>query len=356
VAITISNPNGGADANTSDNSLNDLVRIASQTVTRLPLVEMFSSNTCPPCASFNAVYIPLLVSNNTNHSGGLVAAVKYQMDYPSPGTDVSFNADADTRHTTFYGVGGIPSPFIDGVDLVTGDQAELNAAAARPAIMDLSVDAVYNGNTLTVTATATPYYSFPAGLKMYIAVTEDFYTDSGTNGETEFHYVQRKMLPNGAGNTLAAMIDGTPVSVTKSANFTFGNVTQGSYNLWGSDFSGNTVVVWVQDPTTREVFQAAFDEDIVLANSEVEDAFSARFFPNPSNDQTFMRVDAPVAGNAVLEVYNMLGQRVDMVNLGQINAGNQTLKYDSSNLADGIHMYSLTIGGKKVSKLVTIAH
>jgi hypothetical protein len=127
--------------------------------------------------------------------------------------------------------------------------------------MSLSIDASTDGASLTASATVTPYANFPAGLKLYIAVTEDFYEDSGTNGETEFHFVQRKLLPNGSGNTLTALTDGTPVTVTKSANFTFGNVAQGNYNLWSSDFSNITVVAWVQDPSSRFIFQAAIDAD-----------------------------------------------------------------------------------------------
>ena len=64
----------------------------------------------PPCASFNAVLDPYLSSLNTNEPGSGIVAVKYQMDWPAPGNDPSYNQDGETRRA-YYGVTGISRPF-----------------------------------------------------------------------------------------------------------------------------------------------------------------------------------------------------------------------------------------------------
>lgn len=351
VAITVSNPNGGTDATPNDNSASATVNVATQAVTSLPLVEEFSSNTCPPCASFNATFIPRLIAMNTNMAGGSLAAVKYQMDYPSPGTDKSFNADGDARHT-YYGVPGIPDAFLNGVNF-GGSQADLDAAVAQTAVMDIALDAVYSGNTVTATATVTPYANFPAGYKLFIALVEDVYNDAGTNGETEFHYIMRKMMSTSNGINLAAMTPGTSITETRSYNATFGNVTQNSFNLWGTSFEGNTVVAWVQNLTTGRVFQAAIDASISVGIDSPEELV-VKMYPNPASDNLFVRADLAGAEGLTMNVFNSLGQQVATKSFSSMGAGYQTFNFSTDGLSDGVYMVQLISGAKSSTRNIII--
>ena len=351
VAITVSNPNGGTDATPNDNSASATVNVATQAVTSLPLVEEFSSNTCPPCASFNATFIPRLIAMNTNMAGGSLAAVKYQMDYPSPGTDKSFNADGDARHT-YYGVPGIPDAFLNGVNF-GGSQADLDAAVAQTAVMDIALDAVYSGNTVTATATVTPYANFPAGYKLFIALVEDVYNDAGTNGETEFHYIMRKMMSTSNGINLAAMTPGTSITETRSYNATFGNVTQNSFNLWGTSFEGNTVVAWVQNLTTGRIFQAAIDASISVGINSPEELV-VKMYPNPASDNLFVRADLAGAEGLTMNVFNSLGQQVATKSFSSMGAGYQTFNFSTDGLSDGVYMVQLISGAKSSTRNIII--
>lgn len=353
VAITVSAPNGGVDASPNDNSATRAVNVATQSVASLPLVEEFSSNTCPPCASFNATFIPRLIAMNANRAGGSLAAVKYQMDYPSPGTDKSFNADADARHT-YYGVPGIPDAFLNGVNF-GGSQAELDAGVAQTAVMSISLDAVYSGNTVTATASVTPYANFPAGYKLFIALVEDTYNDSGTNGETEFHYIMRKLMSTSGGINLAAMTPGTTITETRSFQATFGNVTQNSYNLWGSSFEGNTVVAWVQNLTTGRVFQAAIDESISVGINSPE-VLEVKMFPNPVQNNLSIRANMESADDLQLTIFNALGQKVGSQGFSNNGIGTQTFNYSTDGLSDGVYMVQLISGNRTSSRTIVIKH
>jgi thiol-disulfide isomerase/thioredoxin len=362
VSVTVNNPNGVADIDISNNTLSKNVVVATQSVQRLPLIEEFTSSTCPPCAGFNTTFNPLLEQFQSNSGpDASVAVVKYQMNYPSPGNDPSYNVDANTR-STYYSVPGIPDPFLDGTNVPASAafiQGAVDTRRSDIAVMNIAVDATNKGDSLSANVTVTPYANFPAGFKLYIAVTEDRYEYTGTNGETEFHHVMRKMLPNASGITLTAMTPNTPINFLRKYKFSYNldNTSQGTYSLWGSDFSNITVVAWVQDPSTKEVFQATFDESVTSTTgiNEDENGLEARFYPNPSSDATFMNVNVPTASKVSVEVFNLMGQRVGFQSFGT-QYGTQTFKYDTSDLTSGVYLFNLTVGNKKVTRKVSVSH
>jgi len=362
VALTVSNPNGATDPDLTNNTKSKTVTVASQSVQRLPLIEEFTSSTCPPCASFNNTFNPLLDDLEANVGpNAQVAIVKSQLDFPAPGNDPSYNADAENRRA-YYGVNGIPDPFLDGVSLPANSgfiQLSVDRRREDAAFLSIVVDAKNNGDSLIADVIVTPYANFPSGYKLYIAVTEDRYEYEGTNTETEFHHVLRKMLPGGSGISLTGLTANTPSTYSRKYKFGFNldNTTQNTFNLWGEDFSGVTVVAWIQNTSTKEVFQAAFDETVtsVTVINEDEKALDARFYPNPSNETTFMKVNVPADSKVNLEVFNIMGQRVGAQDFGTQN-GVQTLKYDTSDLTNGVYLFNLTVGNTKVTRKVSINH
>jgi hypothetical protein len=169
----------------------------------------------------------------------------------------------------------------------------------------------------------------------------------------------RKMLPNASGITLTAMTPNTPLTFKRKYKFSYNldNTSQGTFNLWGADFTDVSVVVWVQDNATKEIFQAAFDESVtsVTGINDNENGLEARFYPNPSNDATFMKVNIPTASNVNVEVFNLMGQRVGFQNFGTQN-GAQTFKFDTADLTSGVYLFNLTVGNKKVTRKVSVSH
>lgn len=352
IDLTLSGVNG--DLFAGNNTLTQTIGVATQSVQRVALVEEFTSSTCPPCASYNSTFDPLLSTLNTNIGGSNIAAIKYQMNWPSPGNDPSYNPDGNARKT-YYGVSGIPDVFLNGRAEANGyinSATNLNAEAAKPAFINIDLTYALSGFTLTANVTVNSYADFAGTYKLHIAATEDFYTFSGnTTGQDEYHYAQRKMMPNAQGSTVALTAGGTQ-NFTQSYTFTEGGPAQGNYNLWGT-LDGVTLVAFVQNTATKEILQADFVN--VVATSVEENVLdnSLRVFPNPSNGLVNVAFDLPSGQQASLEVTNVLGEVVYNTTRN-IGAGAQRELVDLSALTNGVYYMTITAGDLKSTRKVTL--
>ncbi|MBK8944286.1 MAG: T9SS type A sorting domain-containing protein [Ignavibacteriae bacterium] len=68
-------------------------------------------------------------------------------------------------------------------------------------------------------------------------------------------------------------------------------------------------------------------------------------YPNPFNLSTKVQVKMKETGNARLDVYNILGERVLSVLDAELSAGIHEINIDGSNLASGTYIYQLNIDG-----------
>ena len=377
VSVSIENINAGEDVDISNNTI-DLTVISVEFVAqRIPLFEHFTSNTCGPCASFNPGFQTLLDANNVNDmSNAKVGAIKYQVNWPGS-ADQSFNADIGSR-VSYYNVEGVPSAHIDGLS-TSSSQEEIDEHAAVPAFLKIEGTAVATeGTDLDVEVTVTSYDDYP-NASIHIAVVEDEYNNTaGTNGESEFFQVLRKMLPNGEGTT-ADLSNGNSVTVSESATFAVGNVTADSYRLW--EGLGNCrVVAFVQDEDSKEVLHAALIEitgdlevtpswDCVanacvdpgtgdgefssLADCETEcvstsisawEDLNIQLMPNPAKDNLSVSLNSN-SEKLNLSILSMTGQKVLDKNYGILN-GEQLLPLDISNLSTGFYTLKVQLNDK----------
>ncbi len=75
--------------------------------------------------------------------------------------------------------------------------------------------------------------------------------------------------------------------------------------------------------------------------------------PNPFNPSTKIGISLPREGQARLEVYNMLGQKVATLLDEQMQPGYYTVTFEASNLPSGVYLYRLvTPGGSLVRKMI----
>jgi hypothetical protein len=351
--------NGQADQNTTNDEKSGSVIVASQVVTRVTCIEEFTSNTCVPCASLNSTFDPLLNDNNTNVSGPTfsnVTAIKYQMNWPAPGTDRSYNPDGVTRRN-YYGVSGIPDVYIDGAS-VNGSQADIDAAKAKTSPMNIVATATRGGNLITVNVTVTPYISIPSGTKLFIGVMEKAFVDdsSGTTTQTEFHHVMRKMIPNGGGTALN-LVDGTPI--TQSGSYAFNTVvppalpTQNSYTLW-TNSNNLEVIAFVQNTATGEIYQSSL-ATITTGQEELTNGFNARLFPNPVKDNLILSLNADKNSNASLDIINALGQVVYSERMESVLAGENRYQVNITNIESGIYFARINFGGSVQTVKFTVA-
>ncbi len=73
-------------------------------------------------------------------------------------------------------------------------------------------------------------------------------------------------------------------------------------------------------------------------------------YPNPFNPSTLISYSIPKANHVVVEIYNMLGQKVEtLVNKFQ-DAGNYKLNFNAGSLPSGVYIYNVRYGNLEQSK------
>jgi hypothetical protein len=315
--------------------------LSAQTTERLTIIEGFSSNTCPPCETWNDMYIPVLSNNMPNdETTPGVAVLKFQMDWPSPGNDPSNNDEADTRRG-FYGVTGIPDWKIDGEDN-DGSQAAIDSYSAIPAEMEIEAAYTVTGNDIEVTVSLTPLADLGGGSKLYIAVANKEYTyTGGTTGETEFHHVFRKMLPDDGAVTLGFLDANVEQTFTESYTYTTGTPDQTNNLFWDDQIE---IVVWVQKSNSKEVWNAAVAAEGTLGIADGDnDDFGLSLYPNPANAQTSVVFDGVAGENVSISVYNALGELVKTENHG-MRTGRQRVMLNTETYEAGMYFVKVQVG------------
>ncbi len=99
-------------------------------------------------------------------------------------------------------------------------------------------------------------------------------------------------------------------------------------------------------------FSPVFSFNAIPVGIEEKDNFMKfSVYPNPASDFVSISLNATKGGILNLEVYSIVGKRVDLVNYGQVN-GNELLNYSLDKLERGSYFLVLDLDGqRKTSKL-----
>jgi hypothetical protein len=361
--VAITQVNGATDVNTGDNTGNSNFMIASATTVRNGLIEEFSSSTCPPCASFNAAFDPLVSTTpvNANQVLSHFNVIKYQMNWPSPNNDRSYNAHGASRQA-YYGVSGIPDHYTNGAAGGAGDIGEINTSKAGPAFVDISgTYIIHNNNTFDITYSVTPHFTITGNYRIHVATVQrafdlDVNDPSQTTTQTHFVFAMRKMFPDGSGTTAASLTDGTALTGSWMAQpfATTYNPQQGNFEFWSHPMASD-VVVFIQDNTTGEVLQS----QVITAQWPTDVANIANdtkvlLFPNPASDQAVLSLNMENAATVNMVVTDAVG-RVVYTRTSELSAGRHDLPINTSSYAAGV--YNVTIKTEKgsLTERLTIA-
>lgn len=148
----------------------------------------------------------------------------------------------------------------------------------------------------------------------------------------------------------------TGVQETNPEEMTAGNPMLFSGHYMADDY---TMVLGQEQSVTFELWNAANPDEKFVINvifkyslEDVEEIASQNTisaYPTPATD--IINFDYNVDGNAMVVIYNMMGQEV-MRN--EIAGQNGTLSMNVSDLSSGVYFYSLVINGKpeKSSKII----
>ena len=105
----------------------------------------------------------------------------------------------------------------------------------------------------------------------------------------------------------------------------------GTDGIWdGVDNVAGTLTV--KEPTDAEL-------------ADIPETFGLKQnYPNPFNPSTIIRYAVPQTSHVTIEVYNVLGQRVDMLVNEVREAGYHNVTFDGSSLASGVYIYRMQAG------------
>lgn len=227
---------------------------------RKVLVESFSQASCAPCAAQNPALEALLVANPTK-----AVAIKYQVSWPGYDPMYLQNTTEIDARVNYYNISGVPDRVLDGTNQdATQTNIDNRYAVASPINMTIAhtINPGFATADVTVTITAPAVWN-PSSTVLHVGMIEktiSFASAPGSNGETEFHNVMRKMLSGWTGN---AVVASNFASAGGSQTFTFTNVAIPSYIY---DLNEVGFVAWVQNTTSKEVYQANMSEPVALAD------------------------------------------------------------------------------------------
>jgi len=331
IKVWTANPNGNTDTDNNNNELTKTVAIASNSVTRLPLYEKFSSSTCGPCATFNGNYFNAFFA--TNHDN--LALINYQVNWPGAG-DPYYTLETGSR-VGFYGVNAAPTLFVNSVDGTNFSsqllQSDLNTAMARPAFFAVEASHSIAGDEITVNVDVTPYLSGSYTLQA-VVVEKHTYNNVASNGETEFHNVMMKMLPNPAGTVLNFVHD-VPQSVELSASLADTNI---------EELSDLDVVIFIQSNNDKSIMQSGYSTDL-LATSQFNSAATIKMFPNPT--------DGIVRVSSTTPVDVIISDLTGKVILSQKAVTNE-IPIDLSAFQTGIYMAKMISGNAQQTQKIIL--
>ena len=117
----------------------------------------------------------------------------------------------------------------------------------------------------------------------------------------------------------------------KSYSYTDNDLKNGtySYRLKQIDFDGSYKYSNVIEVTVNQPDKYSLEQN----------------YPNPFNPTTMIEYSIASDGYVTLNVYNVLGQKVDELVNGEVKAGTYEVNFDASNLSSGVYYYRIEANG-----------
>jgi hypothetical protein len=381
IHVAISAVNGGAQTAT-DSTLNSTAVLASTSVQRQGLIEELSASTCNPCMAFNSSYDPLCGTLNADVVGSNFNVIKYQMNWPSPNNDRSYNDDGNTRRG-YYGVTSIPEHFVNGVSSNvpwgypfsatdnTNFTNEANGAAANNSFMDMTVSYTIDtyAKKLGVVLHVTPHFTKSGTYHVYTALLDEHYQNTtNTTGQLDYYHVMRKMVPTASGHSVSSWTDGTTQTFTDTAiAYTNGDWTAGvsSYpvqmdnKFWSNPLLGSQLVAFVEQDGIKSVMQSIVALPTATGSpishvsvSTLSNVDEIVVYPNPTSNEAIVSFNLHEAGNVGVKVIDLSGRTVSDIINTDMKAGMQKVIVSTNNIPNGSYLVLIsTAGGNNIQRL-----
>lgn len=319
------------------------VNALTQTATRMVLLESFSSSNCASCAEVNP-QIRQLAQKFT----GKMFPIGYQIDCYYSNPMCLMAEECISSRTELYGIHSSPNivfnPWYKG-NSASFNPKLIDAELERPSPIDITGNFSIEDDVIEASFEIAPYASLQTeNYILAIAYIQDkvyFDEPPGGNGETEFFHVLRKFNLQHT-EELAPLVDGNPVSLNTSENFSELDV-----NI--SDFR---VGVFIQDTLTWEIIQAVELENLTTG-IKVNKESQIRIFPNPAKRKATLSFRAPNQSEYTITIINQVGAIV-YSNKIEPKGGEFETSLPLSNLKKGVYIVKISSANFYTSKKLII--
>lgn len=215
---------------------------------RMMLIEFYTSSTCNPCGVNNPALIAFIKSKDPS----VLAAISFHMNWPAPGNDPMYlyNPTDNTTRRNYYGINSIPQGRYDGIINYSTGALQSVFDSRKDILSPITIivrDSTFGDSVAVKTWIYCETMLDNPNVSVLIGINEDsiqYSSPPGSNGETFFPWVMRKMLPSGSGS---------PVILNP------GQLKYIEYKYRIDPIWNNNVVsplVYVQDNGTKEVLNA----------------------------------------------------------------------------------------------------
>ena len=346
--------------NTSNDMATGTVTVFANGAINRPMLESFTSSTCGPCAPGNVNVSGVLQGYQNNQ----YSILKYQVDFPGAG-DPYYTDEVGNRRT-YYDVTGVPDLVVDGNEWQGNSNSlvsqTVDNSLAKLSFINLSSNYSVGGQKVDLEVTIDPLGDF-TNLTLQAAIFEyKTFNNTGSNGETEFEYVMKKMVPNASGSNLNSLQDG--VQRVENLSYTFnGNYflppnanspVNHAINHTVEDFSNLGVIVWIQDDATKEILQSTTASLVTSVIENNSSASKLMIFPNPSSELTTLALEGFENSEIEINIINLLGEVVfnkEITSSSYLDYFNLDVSFLSNGIYNVVAKSSGTIFTKKLQIL-----
>ncbi|MBN1158496.1 MAG: PKD domain-containing protein, partial [Bacteroidales bacterium] len=307
---------------------------------RVPLLEHFTNSSDTESKDANLLLNAMDSENHLN-----MINLQYHTAFPGYDPFNEQNPYVPNVRLLYYGLSDVPYSVLDGgsesgyrfdYDLRTLDERTILIRSLSDSKFWININAGIIGNTLDVEAEILALQDIPTSeLTVHLAVTERWIdSETGNNGETEFYNVIKTLLPDAGGTTL--------YKKWEKGDYQYVNHKWDIQNVY--DLYELRVVAFIQDESTKEVYQAALDTVEILTGFEgqtIANPVKKNFivFPDPASTRSYIRFKEFLRQDVKLEILNDLGV---LVHADCISAGEIEFEFNVENFADGIYFIRLT--------------
>jgi PKD repeat protein len=339
---------------TDDATYNNMVTVAGATE------QVYSY--APPAGLTGTVYVRVVDSDRTWGNTSLDDVYVDEMYF-------SFETTPGPPIADFVGnpTSGVAPLTVDFTDLSTGDPTswswDFGDGVGGSALQNPSY--IYNNpGTYTVELTATNTYGSDTEIKTnYITVIDpsatvhvEAMTVTRTGNKQKQGVADVTIYDNGGSPVSGAVVYGyfnAPNTDTKSGTTGGGGVatilsdrTKTPPGDWCFTVTDVAAAGYTYDPGSNVVTQACESGPVYSAKGQpgaaVPEDFSMSNHPNPFNPSTVLSFNLPHDSHVRLEIYNILGERVETLVDEYLSAGSYSYEWDGSNAASGIYLYRMT--------------